>query len=310
MRRIITTVTSLLVCSLGAGLLSGCSVSSAAADDCTPAFAAGEVTNAVRVSGSFGEVPDVTFPAPIYGAAVEREVIIPGDGELVRTGDYVQLQFALFDGMSGELVQSSYDSPAGSSGILLAANDSTGKPSGLTKALNCTPVGSRVLLAVDLEFLQIDPNTVPDWPETGRIVLVADLVSRVSGRAEGAHRPLPAGFPGVVTAPDGRPGVTLARTSAPAKTRTAASILGRGATVQEGDSVTVQLLAVTLNDEQVLQSTWADASPGQLPTDGSNDIGEQLVGYPVGSQVVIMVPETGGTTAEPTVYVVDILDIR
>jgi peptidylprolyl isomerase len=90
------------------GLLAGCG------DDSKPA-ATGSGTGSgsagceVQVSGDAGKKPQVTVPNCAAPSALQSKDLIPGQGEAVKAGDTVLVNYTLYGWDGKKLVQSSYD---------------------------------------------------------------------------------------------------------------------------------------------------------------------------------------------------------
>src|SRR5205085_1754555 len=126
------------------------------------------------------------------------------------------------------------------------------------------------------------------------------------------------GFPTVVLAPNGQPGITIpASGSAPKTLRTEQLKVGDGGTVKKDSLVILQYTAVGWENKNVVLSSWQSGSP-DLVSIGTGQSQEnqalpqsvlgQLIGKQVGSQVVIEAPTEGQVPA--AAWVVDILGIR
>ena len=294
--------------------LSGC------ASAPTPEVGSGDSSNAVTVTGEFGEEPRVEFPSPLAPEETQCTEVIAGEGEFLQEGQLVMLGASLFNGSTGELVQSiGYDddpAPLAIGGDTLIA---------FTKGLSCAREGSRVVVVAPSEEA-IRPSEDPSGAE-GRESLVAvfDVQRAFPARADGAVRLSRDGFPAVVLAPDGRPGITVPN-AAPFET-TEVEVLkqGSGEVVEPGDAVVVHYTGVTWDDNKVLDdSTWKSGAPtivtvtddegGQMPQGFS----EAVIGQKVGSQVAVVVPpsagfgDQGNANVPPGAtlfYVIDILGV-
>src|SRR5688572_30462309 len=86
-------VISLAACSPG--------TTNTADPDC-PVVASGSASDAVKVSGDFGAIPEVEVPTPTEVTETERSVAIQGDGATVVTGDTVIVEYTVYNGTSGE----------------------------------------------------------------------------------------------------------------------------------------------------------------------------------------------------------------
>ncbi len=303
---------------IAATALAGCATSAADAS-CTYAEKPGDGIAAVTVTGNFGAKPDVTFATPLKASTNQNVIVSKGDGLVSNSGDSVAIDVSLYDGTNAELLSSSrYDGT--NFGVLPL--DETAQPA-LASALKCVPAGSRVLTV-----LGDDPKltTTLGLPEGTTLVAVFDIHDVYLGKANGTPQNVPDGFPMIVLAEDGTPGITfLSGATPPTETRIAVLKAGTGAIVGADSEVTVAYsgwLWPTDGETPVqFDSTWAK---GKVPATFSLSgvvpgFAKALTGQRVGSQIeVIIIPEDGygdaGTGSIPPnstlVFVIDILGVR
>lgn len=293
--------------------LTGCSAQAAAG--CDIAASPGAATKLVKVSGDFGSQPQVDVPSPIYTAKTERQITIEGDGDQISAGGTASINLVLINGRTGDVIQQSdFTAPAST----LVAMSST--LPGLTKALTCATVGSRVTAVMSAKDAFGDEgNASAGIKKDDSIVLVADVQGAFLAAANGAERPIPSGFPSVVVAPNGQPGVTIPSTGAPKTTKHTLSKVGDGATVKSGDQVIVNYTGVLWDDKSVFDSSWEKGTPLVFAADGGQMIkafNDAVVGSTVGSQIILVVtPADGygdqGSQTVPAgstlVFVIDVL---
>lgn len=303
--------------------LAGCAGGPFDPDVCSPAFPSGDSSRLVEASGAFGKDPRIDFPTPLVSKAPQATVLRAGDGERVRSGDYVELQLTVADGRTGEvLTASGYD-----------ADTAVGRIVGsdlFSDAAECRTVGSRVAVTAPIgDVFAEQVVSANGFNPADTVVVVVDVQERFPGRATGGDQLLlPSGLPAVVHAPDGRPGITLPKGDAPTDLRIAALKGGSGAVVEQGDEVLVQYTGVVWETGEVFDSTWERGAPITLTVESIDDapggvipgFAEALIGERVGSQVIAVIPPEFGYpegTNPPSipagstlVFVVDILGIR
>jgi FKBP-type peptidyl-prolyl cis-trans isomerase len=281
---------------------------------CAPS---GPVSEAVKVSGDFDTEPTVDFPAPLSLTAIQRTVVIEGDGTEVQDGALTQVHFTLYNGETGELSTSTGYDP---STLVQATVDEAVFLPGLVKTIRCATVGSRIVGVVPAGDAFGDQGNADLGVEPGQpVVFILDLVGVVPTQAEGTSTPLPAGFPEVEFADDGQPTVTIPDADPPAELKVATIITGAGATVAAGDSVTVQYQGINWTSGEVFDQSWG-SGPASFTTDGVIvGFGDAMVGQTVGSRVVVIIPPDlgygpsggnsgAGIAADDTlVFVIDIL---
>lgn len=294
--------------------LTGCTAPGAVS--CDDAASPGDATKLITVTGDFGSTPKVDIPKPLYTKTTERSVVIEGDGQQVAADGTVNLNMMILNGRTGDVLQQTdFTGPAKT---LIAL--SGGLP-GFSKALACTTVGSRVVAAITPEdaFGPSGGSEANGLKKDDTIILVADVQGAALSKADGAERPIPSGFPSVVTAPSGQPGVTIPATAAPTETKHTLSRVGDGATVKAGDQVIVNYTGVLWDQKSVFDSSWEKGQPLAFQADGGQMIkafNDAVVGQRVGSQVILVVaPKDGygeqGSGSVPAgatlVFVIDVL---
>ncbi|HEV7741842.1 MAG TPA: FKBP-type peptidyl-prolyl cis-trans isomerase [Pseudolysinimonas sp.] len=256
---------------------------------CSPS---GPVSDAVKVSGDFDTAPTVTFSAPVSVPALQRTVVIKGDGAELQDGALAQIHFTIFNGETGDNLDSTGYEPTS---LFQATLDESSLLSGLVKTLRCSTVGSRVVGVVPAADAFGDQGNEQLGVAAGQpVVFVVDVVSVLPTQAQGDSVPLPAGFPDVVWADDGQPTVTIPDADPPADLKVATVITGDGAVVQAGDNVTVQYQGVNWTGGAVFDQSWG-RGPTSFTTDGViAGFGAAMVGQTVGSRVVVIIPPDQG----------------
>lgn len=276
----------------------------AAASECLVDAQPGAVSDAISVSGSGADLA-ATFSAGTEPAEIERTIVTEGDGDELRAGDVVSGVYAIYDGVTGELLERSADSAAGADGEIPLQLDPQ-QYSVFVAALECAPLGSTAALAI--------PGSAFGEGRSS-IVIVAQSIDKLT-RADGADQEPVEGMPTVELADDGTPSITVPDADAPTEVQLAELKQGDGPVVEPGDNVTVQYTGVKWSDGEEFDSSWGRGAPTSFPTSGVVDgFRQALEGYAVGSQVLVVVPPAAGYGASPTselkdetlVFVVDIL---
>lgn len=308
-----------------AAALTGCSAPGTAAADCTAPVKSGAASELIDVSGDFGTAPTVDFPTPLKTKTTQRTTIIEGSGDPLVEGQMVKVDFSVYNGTSGELIEATgYD---GEKAATLVLNDATMK--GLVDGLLCAQVGERVAVAVSPAdgFGPQGGQEQLGVSATDSLVFVIDVVKAYLPRANGKDQPVASGLPAVVLAEDGTPGITIPSGDAPTELAIGVLKKGNGPVVKEGDTVTVQYTGVIWDTKKVFDSSWEKGTPAQfVAADGSKVQGgvisgfaDALIGQTVGSQIIAVIPpdqgygdqESGTIPANSTlVFVVDILGVN
>lgn len=271
----------------------------------------GEASEAVTVAGELGASPVVSANGPFSVDRVERSVLIDGVGEPVERGDLVEVAITLLNATSGDRA------PGTATARVLLREDAV-QP-GLLATILCSSPGSRVVGVVPAEdaFGSVGQPDLAIGPDDD-VIAIVDVLAVVPLQASGAPRELPEGFPalGLTFAADGRPTVTIPDADPPAGLKHATLIEGAGPVVAAGDEFLVQFQAVNWRTGEVFDETWGDA-PRSL-VELLPGVDSSIVGRPVGSRIVVVVPPVDGFGADgapssgiaatdTVVYVVDIL---
>lgn len=294
-------------------LLAGCSGSGSpessgspdpsASSQCALNAQPGATSDAVKVTGE-GADTKITVPTDAKFADVERTVVSKGDGEDLVVNDLVSVEYQIVDAASGTVLDSSARGEGGALPVLLDPNQS----SLFVAALECQPVGSRIVLALPAKVLG----------EGGKnVVVYAEALDRLPEVATGTPVDPTPGMPTVKLDDKGKPSITIPDGDAPTETKVAVLKQGDGATVASGDLVVVQYLGVKWSDGKEFDSSWSrDAAPAQFQTTGVvAGFQKALEGQKVGSQVLVVMPPSDGYGAsegnelqkESLVFVIDIL---
>lgn len=326
---------------IGALLLTGCSGGSPSEDASGEACTApGKASDAVKVTGDFG-ASEITLDSklPLRADKVERTVITQGEGDVVADGDMMKVTITMFNGATGDVLNSIPGAEAAYDTLSFASDPTLGP------LLRCATAGQRAASVVPVsELLQgQSPEDIglTGMTEEDAIVVVMDMQSVTEGdgeaagatgepgtltpeellqKAEGKAVKAPEGFPAVELAEDGSPTITMPEgVDAPTELQVATLIEGDGEEVQDGDRVYVNYRGVIWRTGEEFDSSWSRGAPTDFVT--SQVIGgfqKALVGQKVGSQVIAVVPaEDGGYGAasleqmghEPDDVMVFVLDI-
>lgn len=300
-RTVVPAAATALLLTLG---LAGCA-GQPAADSCVPTLQPGPISDSVTVLGAFGTEPTVTLQAPAASAASQRTVIQPAEdrSEVAQDGDIVSINFGMYSGATGELLEKTpFNAPNGSVPLIM---DEAATQPGLVKGLRCAAPGDRIVLSLSPEdgFGEA-ASAQMGLSGNEQLVLVIDVASVAAPAVSGRERSLPGGFPGVVTAENGQPGVVLPPGAAPAETTSAVRIAGSGDPVAPEDQLIAQILTVDWATGAVVRSSWADGVPAMLGADtGADPLRAELTGARVGSQIVVITVTEAGNQ----VSVVDVL---
>jgi peptidylprolyl isomerase len=305
-------------------LLAGCGDDSGA-EPTSGTSSQGEVTDLqdVEVTGGFGEKPTVDLGGRFTAEQTSSRLLVTGEGAPTEAGQAVRIDYSIVDGDSGEELSSSFGQDPQ---YLLLDPAAVIQP--FVDGLTGVPAGSRVLLAVPPQPAPTptDATASPSPTETPQqtLVFVIDVQKAFPGRAVGTPVAPPPGLPAVTLAEKGQPSVALPGTEAPAELLVQPLITGAGPAVAPGQTVTAMYSGLKWADGAQFDTTWQELIPRDFPIGVGGVIPAwdiALVGQPIGSQVLIVVPPAQGygeqgnpnagiTGTDTLVFVVDILDAR
>lgn len=306
-------------------VLTGCSTpESTGAADCAVPVKDGKASQLVKVTGDFGDVPEVDFPTPLKTKTTQRTEIIAGEGPGLVMGQKAKVDLSVYNGTSGEVIEESkYDGSTEASFVL---SDKTIK--GLTDSLKCAQEGSRVASVVAPKDAFGDAgNEQIGVGKDDSLVFVMDIIKAYLPRANGAEQAVASGLPSVVLAENGTPGITVPSSDPPKDLEVGTLKKGAGKKVAEGDTITVHYTGVLWDSKEVFDSSWERSEPAEfVAADGSQTQGgvipgfaEALIGQTVGSQIVAVIPPDQGygdqasetiPAGSTLIFVVDILGIN
>ncbi len=254
-------------------------------------------------------VPSLSFESPFMVGGITTRLVADGDGAEITDGQNVTLDYVVYSGSDGSTVYSTYDQ--GTPEVVTLTQGQ------VVQNLYDALVGRKV--GADLLYVYPD-----DTAEDGSAVLMAVTVQDATTplpRAEGTVIEPAAGLPTVTLADSGAPSIDFSTaTEMPTDLVVQPLIKGDGATVAEGDQVTVHYTGWLWDGDQ-FDSSWDRGAPASFTLAAGSLIDgwvEGLAGQTVGSQVLLIIPpdlgygdqDSGSIPAGSTlVFVVDILAV-
>jgi peptidylprolyl isomerase len=275
---------------------------------------------AVSVAKAFGAKPDLSAPTPFSVKRTDKVVLTKGSGAVITTGQRITVDYAGYNGTDGKQFDSSFGGKTRSFVL-----DSEVTLPGLVKGVVGSTVGSRLLLAIPpQEAYGTQGQAAAGIGPTDTILVVIDVkaAKAVLTRAVGtAVAPTP-GLPTVKLASKGKPTITVPATKPPAALVVQPLIMGSGPKVGKGQNITVHYTGVIWPGGKQFDSSWDAGKPATFGIGQGQVIAgwdEGLVGQPIGSQILLVIPPDKGYGAEgrpesgikgtdTLVFVVDILD--
>ncbi|WP_329562678.1 FKBP-type peptidyl-prolyl cis-trans isomerase [Kitasatospora sp. NBC_01266] len=272
------------------------------------------------VSGDFGKKATITLTGQPSGQFVVSTVS-EGDGPTVNKNDWVTVNYTAKDWTTGKDLPSSYD--AGAKPQLYQAGIGQLVPA-FDQSVVGKKVGSRVLVvAPPATAFGSTGNQQLGVGKDETVVFALDIMEAVPQDAvvTGTMTEPPANQPQVKDNGKAAPTITIpAGQPAPTSLQTTVLIKGDGKPVQSGQTVLVQYTGVLYSNGQQFDSSWSHGGAQALQVGTGSVIpgwDQGLVGQPVGSRVMLVIPPSLGYGASPQsgipanstlVFVIDILE--
>ena len=288
--------------------------------------ASGRAVDSVKVTES-AKGAAVDFATPLTSKTVETAYIKEGTGPKITGNQTVDLEYMGVNAATGEVFQPSSFDGSGSSLQVLAPKQEPG----FCEALGGVREGSRVAILFPASV--IHKNQGIDQLKIGKnddVLFIMEVRKVYLPHAVGNEQAAQSGFPTVIRAVNGVPGVTIPteapfpKASKDGQEATAVEVLiqGAGKAIADGDKVVLHYSGYTWADGSKFDSSWDKGTPANFTiAKGSLISGfvEALVGQKVGSQIVAVIPPSlgYGSQAQGTipanstlVFVIDILGIQ
>jgi peptidylprolyl isomerase len=315
---------------IASALLAGCSSSSTA----NTANAVGGTNGTVKVtSGAAGKAPTVVIPSAKPSTSLVTKTLVKGSGPVLASTDsyLANFQVYIWRGKTHKLVFSSYP---GSSQTSTGQSTPQVLPvtiglTGLQKAVAGQHVGSRVLAVLPPKYgYGAQGNSQIGVKPTDTLVWEIDILQAFTSTEGATGKQITNGggkLPKVTSSATTGPTITIPTKSAPpAKLVVTTLIKGTGTPVKAGQAIVVRYVGSIWRTGKVFNDNWPNV---QTPTAPPNvfQLGQLipawntgLVGVPVGSRVMLVVPPAEGYGSkgqssagikgtDTLVFVVDIL---
>ncbi len=277
-----------------------------------------------------GEEASVEFETPLEASTSTKSdtaVLVAGTGPVITGNQVVELEYMGINAANGEIFQPSALDGSGATGQMLKP----GEDPLFCEALGGVREGSRVAVLYPAEIIHggagIEQLKIG---KTDDVLFVFDIRAVYLPFAVGNEKPAQTGFPTVIRALDGVPGVDIPVDSPfPKATKdgaetTAVEVLleGAGQTVKEGDEVLLHYAGYTWADGAKFDSSWDKGQPSSFVIKEPGLITgfvQAVAGQKVGSQIVAVIPPNLGYGSEAMsiipanstlVFVIDILGIK
>jgi peptidylprolyl isomerase len=276
--------------------------------------------SAISVSGAVGSKPTLKAPTPFSVKETTTKVLTKGTGAKAAQGQKVTVDYAGYNGADGKEFDTTFAEGKTSPTVYLDPQQTL---PGLVKGIVGQPVGSRLLLAIPpADGYGTQGAASAGIGPTDTILIVVDIKSAkdVLTRATGTPVPPKAGLPTVKLDGNGKPAITVPGGNPPAQLQVQPLIVGKGAKVGKGQTIRVHYTGVIWPGGKQFDSSWDRKQPASFPIGVGQVIAgwdDGLVGQPIGSQILLVVPPDKGYGAQgkddikgtdTLVFVVDILD--
>lgn len=269
--------------------------------------ASGDASDAVSVTGDFGTVPTIEFDAPLEVDATQRDVVI--DGESVAEGTQVEAAYSLYDGTTGDAIET-FGWADGETLTQFRA-DLASLQEGFARTLACLGPGSRAVGVMPMAEAFGDQAEDVGLGADDVIVFVVDVFTDLS----------PVDWTTDVPSVDDSgdvPVITIPGAAAKTDLESTLLVEGDGDVVTAADTVSVDYVGVKWSTGEVFDESFSTQPYTLAVTQFVPGFTNALIGQKVGSRVLVTIPpalgygEAGSSThelaGETLVFVVDIVD--
>jgi peptidylprolyl isomerase len=278
---------------------------------------------AVKISGAANQAPNITIPSSAPGKKLVTKVLSKGSGRVLAPTDSYLANFSvdIWRGKTHKSLFSSYKSTPEVLPVTIGL-------SGLQQAMSGVTVGSRVLAVLPPKYgygpkgnsqVGVQPNDTLVW--------VIDVLQAFAPNEGATGKQITNGggaLPKVTVSNGIGPQIAIPKSNPPAKLVKTTLVQGTGVPVKTGQSIVVRYVGSIWRTGKVFNDNWPTTT---APTTPPNvfQLGQLipawntgLVGVPVGSRVMLVVPpadgygKTGQSSAgisgtDTLVFVIDIL---
>jgi peptidylprolyl isomerase len=277
---------------------------------CAPS---GPISEAVKATGDFDTEPQVQFNAPLSVPAVQRTVVIEGDGVELQDGATAKIHFTVYNGQTGDRLDSTGYEEAG---LFDATVDESVLLPGLVQTLRCATVGSRIVGVVPPADAFGDQGNEQIGVGPGEpVVFVVDVVDAIEPLKPATWT---TDVPEVVFGQDGVPVLTLPETDPPADLLLDVIEEGDGETVTAADAPQLDYQGTSWETGEIFDQSYG-GDPIALPASQYvKGFSAAIIGQKVGSTLLVSIPPQYGYGTDPDahalggqtlVFVIEILSI-
>lgn len=266
----------------------------------------------VSVGGEYGDKPTFDVDSTLSLDSTQVETLSEGDGEVVKSGDSVTVNYLAVIAGSEQPFDSSWD--RGTPATFTVESGPNNLIPGLVQALEGQRLGSRVVAAVPPS----DGFGEAGNPDVGIqsdsiLVFVIDLLQPPEVKSTSLSDVTVTGKFGDEPEVEFEPAMSVEETEIKTLSE------GDGEVVQETDEVTVNYRGINGRTGEEFDSSWTSGQPATFALDGVvPGFSKAIAGQTVGSRVLVAIPPKDGygTSGNPQagiqgtdtlVFVIDII---
>lgn len=209
-----------------------------------------------KVEVSSGKTPTVKAVKDLKVTKTQTRTIKAGDGEAIKAGDAVTLNYIAVNGRTGKEFDNTFK---GGSPMTATIKDGA-VINGFVKGLTGKKIGSRLLVAVPPKDGFEGANKQLGIKADDTMVFLFDIVSKVPAQAKGKANKAPASVPKLELDDKNQPTkfVKTDKTAkAPEKMKVHTVIEGTGKEVKSGQTLTIQYLGQIYPDGKIFDESWS-----------------------------------------------------
>jgi peptidylprolyl isomerase len=297
----------------------------AALAGCSSGTPTASANSSVNVTGTIGTEPTVHIPATKASSGLVTKTLVQGKGAKLGPQDSYLADFDVYiwSGKTHKLLYSSYKASPQVFPVTLG-----GQLRGLQTAIKNQRVGSRVLAVLPPKYgYGSQGNSQIGVKPTDTMVWVVDVVQAFPPNATATGQQLSNGggsLPTISATAGAAPTIKVPKSAPPSKLVVKTLIKGGGTPIKAQQNVVVRYVASIWRTGQVFNNNWPSSTqPTAPPTVFSLQHvipawSTGLVGVPVGSRVMLVVPpaegygksgysQAGIKGTDTLVFVVDVL---
>ncbi|MFI5428483.1 FKBP-type peptidyl-prolyl cis-trans isomerase [Aeromicrobium sp. UC242_57] len=214
--------------------------------------------SSVKVSSA--KTPKITVDKGFKVTKTSTDVVSEGDGDVVKAGDTVKVNYAALNGRTGKQFDSSFTR---GTPVTWTLDETLFK--GIVKGLTDQKVGSRVVVGVSPKDGFGAAQKEFDIKADDSLVFVFDIVAKVPTEVTGKAKSLPSDLPKLELDKDNHPsGFTPTKDTKKKQTKASLHtvIQGDGAKIGKGQTLTAQYVGQVYPDGKVFDESWSKSPAG------------------------------------------------